>query len=85
MEQLDRRIVFDKSAILDWAPVTGLNVGPPGMSIQDLCEAAILVRDNTAANLLLKAIGSPASLTAYARSPGDEMTRLDHLEPLNNK
>lgn len=84
-EQLDRRIVFDKDAVLDWAPVTGLNAGPPGMTVQDLCEAAVLMSDNTAANLLLKIIGGPAGLTAYARSLGDEKTRLDHLESLNNK
>lgn len=84
-EQLDRRIVFDKDAVLGWAPVTGLNAGPPGMSVQDLCEAAVLMSDNTAANLLLQTIGGPAGLTAYARSLGDKRTRLDHLEPLNNK
>jgi len=40
--------------------------------------------DNTAANLLLHTVGGPAGLTAYARSLGDQMTRLDHIEPLNN-
>jgi len=32
-ETLDRRLVFGPDALLDWAPVTGLNAGPPGMSI----------------------------------------------------
>ncbi|MDA3920188.1 MAG: serine hydrolase [Salinisphaera sp.] len=83
VERMDRRIAFNKGAILDWAPVTGINVGPPGMSVQELCEAAILVSDNTAANLLLKTMGGPAGLTTYARGLGDNMTRLDHLEPLS--
>lgn len=85
VETLDRRIVFDKGALLTWAPVTGLNIGPPGMTVQELCQATIIMSDNTAANLLLKTIGGPAAVTAYARSLGDPMTRLDHSEPLNGR
>lgn len=81
-EQPSRRIVYDKSALLKWAPVTILNVGPPGMPVQALCEATTMMSDNTAANLLLKAIGGPSAVTAYARSLGDTITRLDHYEPL---
>ena len=82
-EFLQRRITFDKSAILQWAPVTGLNVGGPGMSILELCEATMIMSDNTAANLLLETIGGPAAITTYARTLGDTKTRLDHIEPLN--
>lgn len=84
-DRLDRRIVFNKSALLDWAPVTRLNVGPPGMAVEELCEAAMIISDNAAANLLLNTIGGPPGVTAYARSLGDTMTRLDHPEPLNNR
>lgn len=84
-EQLDRRIVFDHGALLDWAPVTKLNLGPPGMSIAGLCEAAMIISDNTAANLLLDAVGGPPAVTAYVRSFGDTKTRLDHGEPLVNR
>ena len=80
-ERLEQRIVFDKSALLDWAPVSKLNVGPPGMSIAALCEAAITGSDNTAANLLLHSIGGPDAVTHYARSLGDHETRLDRTEP----
>src|SRR5690554_4641995 len=59
-ERLDRRIIFDRSAMLAWAPVTGLNVGSPGMSIQELCAATMIMSDNTAANLLLETLGGPA-------------------------
>lgn len=82
-ERLDRRLTFDKSMILAWAPVTGLNLGSPGMSIQELCEATMIMSDNTAANLLLETLGGPAAITAYARSLGDTKTRLDHTEPLD--
>ena len=51
------------------------------MTLAALCAAAIEYSDNTAANLLLQTIGGPEGLTRYARSLGDEQTRLDRLEP----
>ena len=80
-EKLDRRIVFGKGALLEWAPVTSKHVGPPGISVSALCEAAITQSDNTAANLLLKQIGGPSALTEYARGLGDKSTLLDRYEP----
>jgi beta-lactamase class A len=80
-EQLDRRIVFDKSALLSYAPVSRTHVGAPGMTVAELCQAAITLSDNTAANLLLASLGGPAAVTAYARSLGDNVTRLDRIEP----
>jgi beta-lactamase class A len=46
-----------------------------------LCAAAIEQSDNTAGNLVLDPIGGPAGLTNFARSIGDETTRLDRKEP----
>ncbi|MEO7062790.1 MAG: class A beta-lactamase [Dokdonella sp.] len=80
-ECLDRRIVFGKEAVLAWAPVTSHHVGAPGMSIAELCQAAITVSDNTAANLLLDSLGGPAAVTQFVRSLGDPVTRLDRIEP----
>lgn len=51
------------------------------MSLSALCAAAIAQSDNTAGNLLLKQIGGPEGLTEFARSLGDEVTRLDRWEP----
>ncbi|GAB2549848.1 class A beta-lactamase [Rhodanobacter koreensis] len=80
-ERLDRRIVFDKKSVLAWAPVTSHRIGPPGMSVAELCQAAITVSDNTAANLLLASLGGPAAVTSCARGLGDPLTRLDRVEP----
>jgi len=80
-ERLDRRIVFGKEAVLAYAPVTSHRVGAPGMTVAELCQAAITVSDNTAANLLLASLGGPAAMTAYVRSLGDAVTRLDRIEP----
>ncbi|MEO7324371.1 MAG: class A beta-lactamase [Dokdonella sp.] len=80
-EHLDRRIVFGNEAILSYAPVTRLRVGTPGMTVAELCEAAITVSDNTAANMLLASLGGPESVTAFVRGLGDAITRLDRMEP----
>jgi beta-lactamase class A len=54
------------------------------MTLGELCAAAIVWSDNTAANLILNAIGGPAGFTAFARSLGDSVTRLDRDEPTLN-
>lgn len=84
-DQLDRHLIFGKDAVLSYAPVTSQHVGPPGMSIAELCKAAITLSDNTAANVLLANLGGPSAVTAYARQLGDTMTRLDRIEPELNR
>lgn len=83
-ERLGRRIVFGKDVLLGYAPITKQHVGSPGMMVSELCAAAITLSDNTAANLLLKEIGGPQAVTAYARGLGDEATLLDRIEPALN-
>ncbi|ACP24530.1 beta-lactamase precursor [Sinorhizobium fredii NGR234] len=80
-EKLDRRIVFGKDVLLPHSPVTEKHVGGAGMTIAELCDAAITISDNAAGNLLLESFGGPAGLTAWLRSIGDGTTRLDRTEP----
>jgi beta-lactamase class A len=80
-EQLTRRFAIEAKDILDYAPVTKQHVGADGMSLAELCEAAVTLSDNTAANLILASLGGPDAITQYARSLGDSMTRLDRIEP----
>jgi len=80
-ERLDRRIVFGPDVLLDYAPVTRLHTGTPGMTVEELCAATITVSDNTAANLLLAALDGPQAVTAFVRRLGDTVTRLDRKEP----
>jgi len=84
-EDLDRRIVYGEDVLLDYAPTTRQHVGPLGMTVSGLCEAAVTLSDNTAANLLLKQVGGPPAVTAYALSLGDRVTRLDRTEPTLNR
>jgi beta-lactamase class A len=80
-EKLDRFVAFGANDILEYAPVTKGHLKEGGMTLGALCEAAIEQSDNTAGNLLLDAIGEPAALTDFARTLGDQITRLDRKEP----
>jgi beta-lactamase class A len=84
-EQLDRRITVRASDIVQHSPATQPRVGGQPMTLAELCEATITLSDNAAANLMLKQMGGPAGLTAYMRSLGDEITRLDRVEPELNE
>ena len=81
LDRLDRAIPVRASDILDVSPVSKAHVGGTA-SVAELCEATIIYSDNSAANLLLPAVGGPAGLTAWLRGIGDRVTRLDRIEPL---
>jgi beta-lactamase class A len=83
-EHLDRHVSYAKLDLLDYAPIAKAHVSAGFMTVRALCEAAIEYSDNTAANLLLSAIGGPERVTMYARSLGDSRTRLDRNEPSLN-
>ena len=76
---LDHRVFVDPAAIVTYSPVTEPHVGDE-MTLAQLCQAALQHSDNTAANLLLATIGGPAGVTDFARSVGDDRTRLDRWE-----
>ncbi len=76
---LDNRVFVDREAIVPNSPVTETHAGAE-MTLAELCQAALQRSDNTAGNLLLKTIDGPAGITAFARSIGDERTRLDRWE-----
>lgn len=84
-EQLDRRIRFEAKDVVVNSPVSKKHAGDDGMSFEEICEAAMTFSDNTAGNLLLANLGGPEGLTAFARSLGDAVTRLDRNEPNLNE
>jgi beta-lactamase class A len=84
-EKLDRAIAFGPADIVPNSPTTSARLSEGHMSLADLCKAAMTISDNTAGNLLLANLGGPAGLTAYARSIGDDITRLDRIEPELNE
>lgn len=58
---------------------------PGGLTMAQLCEAAMIYSDNTAANLVLASLGGPPAIGEFARTLGDTMTRLDRNEPTLNE
>jgi beta-lactamase class A len=79
---------LDLTEVLHWEPRDMLTVSPVteanierGLSVEALAHATLVTSDNTAANVLLKRFGGPASLTAFWRTLGDTVSRLDRYEP----
>ncbi len=84
-ENLERKVVFAKSDLVTYSPVTEKHVGAPGMTIGALCDATMSLSDNTAGNLIMDALGGPDGVTAFLRDIGDNTTRLDRREPELNE
>lgn len=78
-ETADRVVPIPRQPLLSNSPLTEPHAGG-AMTIAALCHAVIAQSDNTAANLLLETIGGPPAITKFARSIGDEVTRLDRTE-----
>jgi beta-lactamase class A len=83
-ERLDRRITIEARDVVPGSSRIKAPVAD-GLSMAELCQAAMIYSDNTAANLILASFGGPRALTAFARSIGDPVTRLDRIEPALNQ
>ena len=77
---LDERVRYGDADLVANSPVTKRHVGE-GMTIGELSAAALQHSDNTAANLLLTAVGGPEVLNQFAVSIGDEWFDLLRGEP----
>ncbi|MGW4845097.1 class A beta-lactamase [Nocardia brasiliensis] len=80
LSHLDTVVRYTDEDLTRNAAITPRHVAT-GMTIRDLCDAAVRYSDGTAGNLLLRDIGGPAELTAYLRGLGDPFTRMDRIEP----
>ncbi|GAA0526321.1 beta-lactamase class A [Rhizomicrobium palustre] len=80
-ESLERRVAVKKGDILGNSPFSAQHVGTSA-SLGELSEATITLSDNTAANLLLPAVGGPEGLTKFLAEMGDSVTRIDRYEPI---
>lgn len=77
---LDQHITFTEEKLIPWSPITEKRTAE-GMSVLELCAAALQHSDNTAANLLIRLLDGPEAVTRFARSIGDDAFRLDRWEP----
>jgi len=83
--RLDEQIAYGPADLMEWAPVAKQNLEKGALSVADMCAAAVELSDNTCANALLARFGGPSALTAFWRSIGDTVSRLDHNEPELNR
>lgn len=83
-EFLAKRVHYTEEYVTaaGYAPVTGKPEHiARGMTVAELCSAAVSESDNGAGNLLLRELGGPTAITRFCRSLGDGTTRLDRWEP----
>ena len=76
---LDERTFWTQADFVFPRPFPGERVDS-GATWRELAYAAQTQSDNVAANLLLKRLGGPEALTAFWRSLGDPVSRLDRFE-----
>lgn len=82
---LGDKVSFDQSKLVDYSPVTKDRIQPKTMTLGELCAAAVIYSDNTAANLVFDHIGGPQGLTTFLREMNDLVTRSDRTEPTLNE
>lgn len=84
-DHLLQRIPLAESDLLDYAPVARQHLARGWMSVGEAAEGAVVMSDNTCANLLLRVGDGPQGLTLFLRTYGDGITRLDRTEPTLNE
>jgi beta-lactamase class A len=82
---LKREIRFGAADVLEYAPVVKANLAKGALPIETLLEAAVVMSDNSAANLVFGQIAGPRGLTKFIRDAGDAVTRSDRDEPELNR
>ncbi len=81
---LEQRIHYTRDDLVNHTPITEKHVDT-GMTLKELCDAAIRYSDNTAANLILEQLGGPVGVEKSLREMGDDVTNPERYEPeLNN-
>ena len=80
---LNQRVCYTKSNLVTYSPITQKHLAN-GLTVGELCAAALQYSDNTAGNLLLRLIGGPQALTRFARATGNNAFRLDRWETALN-
>lgn len=77
---LQQKMTYTKKDLVFWSPITEKHLAD-GMTISELCSAAMMYSDNTATNLIVKKLGGPEAVTAFARSLGDNTFQINSWEP----
>jgi beta-lactamase class A len=79
LRQLDRLVRYDRDELVPNSPITEKHLAT-GLTLRELCDAAVRYSDNAAANLLFRELGGPGGLQDALRGLGDRVTRCDRYE-----
>ncbi|MER5552132.1 class A beta-lactamase [Streptomyces sp. NPDC002793] len=79
LRRLDRLVQYGQEDLISNSPITERHVAT-GMTVRELCDAAVRYSDNAAANLLFSELGGPQGLQDALRGLGDDVTRCDRYE-----
>lgn len=79
LEEMDEIITYTSDDLVTYSPVTEKHVDT-GMTLRELCEAAIRYSDNTAGNIILEELGGPEGFKAALKEMGDTVTRPERFE-----
>ncbi|WP_370224214.1 class A beta-lactamase [Cytobacillus sp.] len=79
LEEMDEIITYTSDDLVTYSPVTEKHV-KTGMTLRELCEAAIRYSDNTAGNLILEELGGPEGFEAALKEMGDTVTKPERFE-----
>ncbi|RDG39296.1 class A beta-lactamase [Streptomyces corynorhini] len=77
---MDQVVRYSEKDLVSNSPVTEKHVAT-GMTLAELCDAAVRFSDNTAANLMFDHIGGPKGLNTVLKELGDDVTRMERREP----
>lgn len=84
IDQLDEVIHYSKDDLVSYSPITEQHIDT-GMSLKEICDAAIRYSDNTAGNLLFEKLGGPSGFEESLRQIGDHVTIANRFEPELNE
>lgn len=77
---MNKVIKYSSDDLVANSPITEKHI-ESGMTLRELCDAAVRYSDNTASNLLFDALGGPKGLEADLRKLGDKVTLMERIEP----
>ena len=79
LEELNELRIYSADEILPYSAITKANVDK-GLTVAEICEAALRISDNTAANLVIEELGGIDAFRASLRAIGDNVTEPARLE-----
>lgn len=84
MNTLNDVVTYTRDDLVTYSPITEKHVDT-GMTLGEICAAAVRYSDNTAGNLLLKELRGPEGFEMTLREIGDNVTRPDRYETALNE